>query len=122
MTKEGQEDISVGISDIKLGDAEWKPAPDIELREPETKDEIALHSDLDWIFANGDEVLDMLYDSSVKALARCYGMDDLWEPGGEYVTAIENFVITVGRAFPYVRDGDKKGYLMACAEWKSRGN
>lgn len=75
-------------------------------------------SDLDWIFSNGEEVEKNGYGASIAALAVCFGLDNLWGARGEGITYFENARLTLGIALPYLRTGDKAGYLSHCSEIK----
>jgi hypothetical protein len=74
----------------------------------------ALHkqrSDLDWIFANGPEVLEKGYGSSVEALGNCVGIADLWGSHGEGMSYYVNSLAVLGAAEPFLRTKDKTGWL-----------
>jgi hypothetical protein len=74
----------------------------------------ALHkqrSDLDWIFANGPEVSQKGYGSSVEALGKCVGINDLWGSHGEGMSYCVNSLSVLAAAEPFLRTQDKAGWL-----------
>jgi hypothetical protein len=72
-------------------------------------------SDLDWIFANGPEVLKRPHGASIQALADCFGLTNLWGSRGEGFIYYENAMMTMAVARPYLESGDKDGWLAQCA-------
>lgn len=86
--------------------AEWKA---------EEKAERKQKSDLDWIFTHGDEVLKAPHGASVGALAKCFGLTNLWGPSGEGFVYYENAMMTISMAEPFLRKNDKAGWLAHCA-------
>lgn len=88
----------------------------LELWEAEAKKESEIKSDLDWIFANGEEVLKNAHGASISALARCFGLTDLWGGRGEGFIYYSNAMATLLMAKPYLEAGDKNGWLQRCAE------
>ena len=76
-------------------------------------------SGLDWIFANGPEVLEHWYGASIQALANGFGLTDLWGRNGEGITYYGNAMLTLSRAAPYLKTGDKAGWLAHCAVLKA---
>ena len=73
--------------------------------------ESVLKSDLDWIFAHGDEVLRGASGDTVGALAQCFTDKDLWGPQGEGFTYYQNARSILTMAKPFLLAGDKAGYL-----------
>ena len=71
-------------------------------------------SDLDWIFANGPAVAQKPHDASIAALAKCFGLTDLWGRNGEGVIYYSNAMGTLELAAPYLEAGDKAGWLARC--------
>lgn len=69
------------------------------------------HSDLDWVFANGAEVIRSGYASSIQALADCFGLTDLWGRNGEGIRFYANAMETLALARPFLLAGDKAGWL-----------
>ncbi len=94
--------LEVGRED-KL--AEW---------EAEKEAEATLKGDLDWVFANGDDVLKEPHGATVAALAGCFGLTDLWGPRGEGYVYYENAYRTLRAAEPFIKAGDKAGWLAHC--------
>lgn len=82
--------------------------------EDEAAAERAQKRDLDWIFANGPAVVENPSGASVQALADCFGLTDLWGRGGEGVTYYRNLAYTLALAEPYLKAGDKAGWLARC--------
>ena len=79
----------------------------------------ALHSDLDWIFDHGKEVLKEAHGATVAALAACFGLTNLWGSGGEGFTYYVNAMNTLERARPFLEANDKDGWLIACTLQRS---
>lgn len=86
--------------------SEWKAEEEAEAKEK---------SDLDWIFAHGEEVLKSAHGSTVAALANCLGVTNLWGSRGEGFVYYENALRTLAAAEPFLKAGDKAGWLAACA-------
>lgn len=107
------------------GQVSWYSADQITLIEPNRLDmleqwetekaaEIKEESDLDWIFAHGQEVIHEGYGASIAALAACFGLTNLWGSHGEGVTWLSNAMGTMNIAAPYLISGDKDGWLENC--------
>jgi hypothetical protein len=93
----------------------------LEQWEAEKAAEIKEKSDLDWIFANGREVLTNPHGSSVGALAGCFGLTNLWGTSGEYFVYYENMMRTLQMAYPFLFAGGKEakdGWLAFCDKIK----
>jgi len=75
-------------------------------------------SDLDWIFSHGEDVLDNKYDASVSALGKCLGIGDMWGSRGEGIVYFCNSLYVLLLATPYLKKGDKKGWLNRCVRIK----
>lgn len=71
-------------------------------------------SDLDWIFANGPDVAEKPHGASIAALAKCFGLTNLWGRNGEGITYYSNAMGTLELALPYLKAGDKAGWLKRC--------
>ncbi len=82
--------------------------------EQEEDEQDRQHSDLDWIFENGEEVLSEGYGASVQALASCFGMTNLWGSRGEGMTYYSNARVTLDLATEHLKSGDKEGWLARC--------
>lgn len=78
------------------------------------EEETAQKSDLDWIFANGEEVLSKGYGASAQALASCFGLTNLWGRNGEGFVFYQNAMMTFQVARPFLLSGDKEGWLEDC--------
>jgi len=69
-------------------------------------------SNLDWVFANGDEVIKQGHSASIEALASCFEFDfNMWGSHGEGFTHYQNTLSILERAKPFLSNGDKKGWL-----------
>jgi len=86
----------------------------LEAWENEVKQEADMKSDLDWIFNNGKDVLEGAHGATVEALAKCFGLTNLWGSRGEGVTYYYNSLATLEMAKPYLEKGDKEGWLNHC--------
>lgn len=109
------------------GEVSWFSAGNLELIKPdqgallqqwrnELDAENALKSDLDWIFANGPDVIENGYGVSIQALANCFGLTDLWGSKGEGIDWIMNARQTLNLAEPFLKTGDKYGWLNRAQE------
>jgi len=78
--------------------------------------EIKEKSDIDWIFSHGQEVIDNPHGASIKSLASCFGLDNLWGSHGEGVTYYSNAMGTMWLAEPFLKANDKIGWLTLCDE------
>jgi hypothetical protein len=72
-------------------------------------------SDLDWIFQNGPDVLGNMWGSSVEALGKCVGIQNLWGSHGEGIAYMENSFRVLSLAAPYLEKKDKDGWLQFSA-------
>ena len=68
-------------------------------------------SDLDWIFANGTQVLKSCSGSTVAALAQQLGVTNMWGAHGEGLAYHENARRVLYLAAPFLKTGDKAGFL-----------
>ena len=82
--------------------AEWEAEQEAERKQA---------SDMDWIFANGADVLKSAHGATVQALAECFGLTNLWGSHGEGVTYYSNAIGTLKLAEPFLLAGDKEGWL-----------
>lgn len=83
----------------------------IEAWEAEEEAEEKLKSDIDWIFANGEEVIHTPHGASINTLAACLGIKNMWGLNGEGITYYHNFLLTMMAAKEYLKTGDKAGFL-----------
>lgn len=81
---------------------EWRAARDKK---------IAQESDLDWIFANGAQVLKSASGASIEALGAKLGIDNLWGSMGEGITYYSNAIAILAYCEPFLRSGDKAAFL-----------
>ena len=82
----------------------------------EEEEECKLHSDLDWIFSNGNSVLRGAKGPTVEALGRCIGMSNLWGSRSEGYVYYVNAIKILSLAKPFLESGNKTGWLKF-AEW-----
>lgn len=111
------------------GESSWYQGSQLTMIEPgrvdklkEWEDELEVarrqRSDIDWIFAHGEEVMKEGYGASIQALADCFGVTNLWGSHGEGIAYYRNATATVAMAEPYLRSGDKAGWLARCEAFK----
>jgi hypothetical protein len=72
-------------------------------------------SDLDWIFAHPEEARN---GACVEALAACFGLTNLWGSHGEGISYYTNAMHTLALADPFLKAGDKEGWLDLCKTLK----
>jgi hypothetical protein len=77
-------------------------------------------ADLDWIFDNGVAVLNEAHGATIHALALNLGISDVYCGTGEHNVYVENAMITLRHAAPYLKVGDKDGWLAHCAEVRTQ--
>lgn len=80
------------------------------------KQEELIHSNLDWIFKNGQDVLIKTPATSIATLAACFGLTNLWGNKGEGYVYYQNIRATLKIAKPFLEQGDKEGWLTYCKE------
>lgn len=78
-------------------------------REKKAKDK--RKSNLDWIFNNGERVLENGYGPSISRLAKEFGVNNLWGNNGEGFTYYMNAIRILKLSEPYLKAGDKEGFL-----------
>jgi len=78
------------------------------------KERAEKESDLNWIFENGKNILGSASGSSISALAKCFGLTNLWGNRGEGFVYYENAMMTLALAKPFLESGDKDGWLKYC--------
>ena len=107
------------------GQCSWYYASQLTLIEPgrldklqawkdEAEAERKQKSNLDWIFANGPAVTEKPHGASIEALAACFGLTNLWGCSGEGIEYYSNAMGTLDLAAPYLKAGDKAGWLARC--------
>ena len=94
----------------------------LEKWEAELKADDEKHADMDWIFANGKDLIKTAPGASVAALAKHLGCTNLWGRNGEGTTYFENARITMYIAGPFLETGDKDGYIQHCKDICSNRN
>ena len=87
--------------------------------ETEEQQEDEMKSDLDWIFSHGNDVLKNPHGATVGALAKCLGLTNLWGSHGEGMTYYFNTITILQYARPFLRAGDKEGWLNHCKTIKA---
>lgn len=92
----------------------------LALWEHERAEEIKQKSDLDWIFDNGQSVVENPHGASVQALANCFGLTNLWGNHGEGMTYYYNTLATMEVAAPFLTTGDKEGWIDFCDKVKAK--
>jgi len=80
----------------------------------EAKQEAVVKANLDWIFAQGKSVLKSPHGATIAALAKCFGLTNLWGSRGEGVTYYINARTTMQLAKPFLEAQDKEGWLDFC--------
>lgn len=85
--------------------------------EQKAEKERILKSDMNWIFANGEEVLKGAHGSTISELGKYLGIEDLWGNSGEGFAYYINAMGVLEFAEPFLRSGDKQGYLDACKNY-----
>lgn len=76
------------------------------------QDKITKHSNLDWIFANGKEVLENPTGASMQSLANCIIPDyNLWGNNGEGFVYHANVTIIKTLAEPFLLEGNKDKWV-----------
>lgn len=76
-------------------------------------------SDLDWIFSNGTAVAENPNGASIEALAACFGLTNMCGRSGEGITYYTNAKFTLELAIPYLKAGDRAGWLTLCESLKA---
>jgi hypothetical protein len=82
----------------------------------EEEKERKMHSDLNWIFANGKEVLHSASGATIEALASCLGVKNLWGSHGEGFVYYKNAMNILSLAKPFLESGDKAGWVAFAEE------
>ena len=82
--------------------------------EKEKEEDDKQKSDLDWIFTNGQLVLEKRFSASIEALAKCFTAQSLWGSHGEGYAWYENAITTLRLACSFLTTGDKDGWLAYC--------
>lgn len=90
----------------------------IDQWEAEERAEAKQRGDLDWIFANGPDVLRGAHGASIAALASGVGVSNLWGSHGEGISYYENAMRVLSLAAPYLTQKYKAGWLAFCETTK----
>lgn len=88
----------------------------------EDKTEDAMHSDLDWIFSNGPQVLNGATSSTIESLAACLGVNNLYGSNGEGFVYYMNSIKILSASAPYLIGCDKQGWLDFCNKHRVGNN
>jgi hypothetical protein len=75
---------------------------------------IKRHSNLDWIFSNGPEVLENCYGSALTALGMYLGIKDMWGGSGEGFVFFDNCQRVLFYAKPFLENNDLDGFINQC--------
>ncbi len=75
-------------------------------------------SSIDWIFDNGDVILESPNGASISALANCFGLTNLFGTNGEGFVYYQNALMTLSLAAKFLKTNDKEGWLKFCKELK----
>lgn len=86
--------------------------------EEDQREETNLKSDLDWIFKNGEDVIKSPHGASIQTLAACFGLINLWGSHGEGFVYIQNSMVTLLLSTPYLKTGNKAGWIEMCEKIK----
>jgi hypothetical protein len=81
--------------------------------------EVELLSDLDWIFAHGEEVLKGMCGATADRLAKDLGIN-MWGSNGEGYVYYGNALRVISAARQFLERGDKEGWLKHCESFKKR--
>ncbi len=92
----------------------------LEIWEKERQDEINLKSNLDWIFENSESVLKNPHGASISKLAKCFGLNSLWESNGEGFIWNQNAMSTLALAESFLKEKNKEGWLEFCTNLKTK--
>jgi hypothetical protein len=79
-----------------------------------------LHSNPEWIFTHGRDVIDKWIGASLQVLADDLGMGDLWGSRGEGFVLAANCQKVIHLATPFLLDGDREGWLIFCQKERER--
>ena len=88
--------------------------------EKEEQAETDLKSDLDWIFSNGNDVIENPHGASIQALASCFGLTNLWGSRGEGFVYYQNAIKTLALAESYLKNCDKDGWIKLSGEMMAK--
>lgn len=76
-------------------------------------------SNIDWIFKNGKEVFEKGCGESLHTLYFMLGGGSLWGARGQAYTYYRNSVYTLSLVEPFLKSGDKEGWITFCTEFKN---
>ena len=79
-------------------------------------EEEKIKSDIDWIFKNGKEVAEVAHGATIKTLAMCLNITNLWGNHGEGYIYYQNAHAILAIAKPFLLTNDKDGYIAKCNE------
>lgn len=83
----------------------------------EEKAEDDLHSDLDWIFSHGPELLKGCNGASISKLASCLGVHNLWGSHGEGFVYYQNAMQCLAICAPFLEKNDRAGFEQFCKQY-----
>lgn len=87
--------------------------------EEEVADRVKKESDLDWIFEQGESLLESCPGASAEALAKCLEAD-LYQGSGEHFVFWGNAQMVLAMALPYLKENDREGWERRCEELRSK--
>ncbi len=105
-------DLSLVESNCEDMRSQWKADEDAEAKRK---------GDIDWIFANGQDVLNGAHGATMSTLGRCVGLNNLWGSRGEGITYYTNARAVLLHAKPFLEAGDKDGWLKYCKDRFNQG-
>ncbi len=76
-------------------------------------------ADLDWIFAQGPQILSRCSGATARGLAACLTEKSLWGSHGESLAFQQNALAVLTMAKPFLEKRDKAGWLDHCAKVKA---
>jgi hypothetical protein len=79
---------------------------------------IAMQSNLDWIFSNGNDVLVSASAATCEALFACLTDSNMWGSSGEGFAWRKNALAALRMASPYLLNGKKQDWLEYCAKYR----
>lgn len=78
-----------------------------------------IHSNLDWIFKNGEKILKEYHGHSMRALWNCIERSAPWGVSGEGYRYFLNIKTILKLARPFLLKHDKEGWLKFCEQHKN---
>lgn len=79
---------------------------------------LAMQSNRDWIFEHAKEVIERGIGASIDSLGADLGCANMWGRNGEGITLYSNRMVAIRLATPFLKSGDKTGWLEFCEHFK----